>query len=317
MKTKITLFTILLFLFINSLKLKAQEETIILKTATGDLDGTLTMPDNKKNIPVVLIISGSGPTDRNGNNEQMENNSLKYLANELRINGIASVRYDKRGVARSMDAMTSEKNYRFENLMDDVKDWVNMIANDNRFNKIIIAGHSEGSLLGMIAAENNKKVSAYISIAGAGRPADEILKEQYGTAPQNIKDIIYPMIDTLKAGDTIASVPRYFYNLFRPSVQPYMISWFKYNPQTEIKKLTIPILILQGTTDVQVKELDANLLAKAQPKAELKIIKNMNHVLKDCDYVDKEKQVKTIYDNPDLPLNKEFVKEVVEFIKKN
>ena len=315
MNIKNTLFFLFFFLITINSTLNAQEETIILKTDTGDLDGTLTMPDIKKDIPIVLIISGSGPTDRNGNNESLENNSLKFIADSLRKHGIASVRYDKRGVARSMEAMTSEINYRFDNLMNDVKDWVELIAKDKRFTEIIIAGHSEGSLLGMIAAENNKKVSAYISISGAGRSADLILKEQFATAPQNIKDIIYPMLDTLKAGDTIASVPKYFYTLFRPSVQPYMISWFKYNPQAEIKKLTIPILILQGTMDIQVSVEDANLLKAAQPKAELKLITNMNHVLKNCDTKDKDKQT-PIYGNPDLPLNKEFTDELVGFIKR-
>ena len=74
-------------------------------------------------------------------------------------------------------------------------------------------------------------------------------------------------------------------------------------------------IITPVLSDIQVKETDANLLAKAQSKAELKLIKNMNHVLKDCDTIDKEKQ-KPIYSNPDLPLNKEFTADVIDFIKK-
>ncbi len=317
MKIKTTLLLLSLFAVSITAKIKAQEENIVLKTATGDIDGTLALPENKKDIPIVLIIAGSGPTDRNGNSDLIDgdNNSLKYLADALRKNGIASVRYDKRGIARSMDAMTSEKSLRFDTYINDIKDWVELISQDKRFSKIIIAGHSEGSLLGMCAAVDNKKVDGYISIAGAGRSADVVLKEQFAAAPDNIKEIIFPMLDTLKAGDTIASVPKYFYTLFRPSVQPYMISWFKRNPQEEIKKLTIPVLILQGTTDIQVKETDARLLAAAQPKADLEIIANMNHVLKDCDFLDKEKQNTTIYNNPALPLNKEFMMDVVEFVR--
>ncbi len=314
MKTHAHFLTTILFLIIFS-NIEAQEENLVLKTATGDIYGTLTLPDDKKNIPIVLIIAGSGPTDRNGNNESMENNSLKFLAEELRKNGFASLRYDKRGIAKSQEAGGEEINLRFDNYINDVKDWVELLSNDKRFSKIIIAGHSEGSLLGIVASVNNKKVNALISIAGAGRPADEILKEQLDKTPQSVKDVVFPMIDTLKQGDTIGNVPVIFYALFRPSVQPYMISWFKYNPQIEIKKLTIPILILQGNTDIQVKETDANLLATAQPTAELKLIKNMNHVLKDCDTTDKEKQL-PIYSNPDLPLNKEFVEVLVGFVKK-
>ncbi len=299
----------------NIKKTFAQEETIVLKTTTGEIEGTLTLPNNTKDLTLVLLIAGSGPTDRNGNNESMENNSLKFISDELRKNSIASVRFDKRGIARSRDAMTSEGDLRFDTYVNDVIGWVELISKDKRFSKIVVAGHSEGSLIGMIASAKTKNVKAYISIAGAGRPADEILKEQLSVAPTSVKDIVYPMIDKLKRGDTLGDVAPYLASLFRPSVQPYMISWLKYNPQEEIKKLTIPILILQGTTDVQVKEEDANLLAKAQPKAELKIIKNMNHVLKDCETNDKEKQM-PIYNNPDLPLNKEFADAFVDFVKK-
>jgi pimeloyl-ACP methyl ester carboxylesterase len=307
-------FNIVCFLFILS-GLHAQEESIILKTTTGDIDGTLAMPVQKQNIPVVLLISGSGPTDRNGNNEEMENNSLKFLSEELTKNRIASVRFDKRGIAKSRDAMGEEKDLSFDNFVGDVKGWIDLISKDKRFSKLIVAGHSEGSLLGMIASVNNKKVSAFISIAGAGRSADEVLKEQMKEVVPSAKTIIYSMIDTLKKGDTIGEVPLIFYPLFRPSIQQYMISWFKYDPQKEIKKLDIPVLILQGTTDIQVKEIDANQLAAAQPKAELKIIKNMNHVLKDCDTTDKEKQI-PIYSDPALPVNKEFAADFIEFIKK-
>jgi pimeloyl-ACP methyl ester carboxylesterase len=293
----------------------AQEEPITLKTATGEIFGTLSMPAKIKKSTVVLIIAGSGPTDRNGNQPSGDNNSLKFIANELNKNDIASIRFDKRGIAKSEEAMREEGELRFETYVNDVKEWVNLIAKDKRFDKIIIAGHSEGSLIGMIAAQKNKHVKGYISIAGAGRPADEIIKEQMVKYPQNIKDIIFPMIDKIKKGDSIPNVPPMLSSLFRPSVQPYMTSWFKYNPQDEIKKLTIPTLIVQGSTDIQVKEEDAELLAKAQPKAEKKIIKNMNHVLKDCDTMDKELQ-KPIYSNDTLQLNKDFVIETVGFIKK-
>jgi uncharacterized protein len=314
-KSSKTIFAIITFFLFLLPEFRAQEESIVLKTPTGDIDGTLMLPEGKKNIPVVLIIAGSGPTDRNGNNETMENNSLKLLAEELKKEGIASLRYDKRGVAKSQEAVGKEEDLRFDTYVNDANDWIGLLSKDKRFNKIVIAGHSEGSLIGMVAAANNKKVNAFISIAGAGRPADEVLKEQFANVPPTVKDVIFPMIDSLKKGDTIAYVPIIFYGLFRPSVQPYMISWLKYDPQAEIKKLDIPVLILQGTTDIQVKEADANALSKAQPKAELKIIKNMNHVLKDCDTNDKEKQT-PIYSNPDLPLNKEFTMNVIEFIKK-
>jgi pimeloyl-ACP methyl ester carboxylesterase len=304
---------ILLFLFFYiSQGLNAQENLLFLKTTDGELSGTLSVPAQKNKMPLVLLIAGSGPTDRNGNQPGMENNSLKFLAAELLKNGIASLRYDKRSVGSSV--ITEEIDLRFDTYISDAKAWTDLLATDPRFSRIIIAGHSEGSLVGMLAAVNNKKVNAFISIAGAGRPIDEILKEQMSGVQPEARSMIYSMLDTLRAGDTISNVPVIFYSLFRPSVQPYMISWIKYDPKAEIAKLNIPVLILNGTTDIQVKVKDAQLLAAANPLAKLKIIENMNHVLKECKSEDKEIQEK-IYEDPNAPLKKELMETILPFIK--
>ncbi len=294
----------------------AQEQSIVLKTSSGDINGVLLKPVSKKKIPVVLIISGSGPTDKDGNQAAMQNNSLKMLAEALKQNGIASLRFDKRGIASSRKAAKQESDAVFDDLVNDVSGWINLLAQDKSFSKIIVAGHSEGSLIGMIASAKDKRVKKYVSIAGVGKPADEILKEQLSSRPQAVKDLVFPMFDTLKRGETIPDVPASLNALFRPSVQPYMISWFKYNPQNEIKKLKIPSLIIQGDKDIQVSVKDADLLAAAAGnKASEKIIVNMNHVLKNIETADQTEQLK-IYSNPNLPINTEMVKEIVKFIQR-
>ncbi|MCX6280441.1 MAG: alpha/beta hydrolase [Bacteroidetes bacterium] len=293
------------------------ESDITLTTIGGNINGTLTLPDNSPGIPVVLIIAGSGPTDRDGNSPpalKNKSNCYKMLSEVLRKNGIASVRYDKRGIAGSASAASKESDLRFENYISDVKGWIDMLNQDKRFSKVIVAGHSEGSLIGMVACHQVKS-AAFISISGAGRPADEILKEQFSSLPQEAKDQIFPLLDKLKKGDTTGNVPAGLNSMFRPSVQPYLISWFKYNPQSEIKTLKIPVLIIQGDMDIQVSVEDARFLGKANPKAKLKIISHMNHVLKDVDTKDKAEQVTKVYTNPDLPLDKNFEDEVVRFIK--
>jgi len=202
-----------------------------------------------------------------------------------------------------------------------VREWIDLLAKEGQFSEIIVAGHSEGALIGLIAAQNNAHVSKYISIAGVGTTAGKILREQLtqqlAGQPESVKDMIFSCIAKLENGETktIADVPQSLYMLFRPSVQPYMISWFKYNPQQEIKNLTIPTLIVQGTTDIQVSTTQADLLATAQPNAQKVIIENMNHVLKDCEKTDTMSQLAT-YKNPELPINKELVRAVVAFIKK-
>ncbi len=298
------------FLFVSPLL--AQEETAVLKTLTGNLEGSLLFPSLTSGIPVVLIVAGSGPTDRNGNQEELQNNSLKMLAEELKTLGVASLRYDKRGVGQSISNL-EEMEMRFETFSEDVRSWIDWLAADKRFTKIIVAGHSEGSLLSIIASVNNPHVKGLISLAGAGRSIDEVLKEQLANTPDQIKATMFGMLDKLKKGDTLGEVPPIFYAFFRPSIQPYMISWMKYNPQTELAKLKIPILVINGNKDVQVSTKDADLLAQSNKQAQLRIIKNMNHVLKTTDTLDKKLQM-PVYDNPTLPLNTDFCKVLRDFM---
>jgi pimeloyl-ACP methyl ester carboxylesterase len=276
-----------------------------VQTPTGELYGTLTVPILKGTFPVALIIAGSGPTDRNGNNPQMKNNSLLLLAHELAVQGIASIRYDKRGIGASKDALISEENLRFENYTEDAKAWAAQLKADPRFDKLIIIGHSEGSLLGMLACE---QADVFVSLAGAGRPIDVILKEQLTAQLKGQKKMLRAVeegLSKLKKGELVEDVPKELFALFRPSIQPYLISWMKYDPAVEIWKLKIPIVIIQGSTDLQVKEEDAVILFKAHPlNSRFIIIEDMNHVLKLAP-LDREKNIET-YSNPELPLAPEL-----------
>ena len=302
---------ILLFLVIPFFSL-SQEEEITLKTKTGDIKGSLLVPSNSEKASVVLIISGSGPTDRNGNNPNMTNNSLMMLANELKKNGIASLRFDKRGIGESTSSGMQESDLRFENYVNDVKGWVDLLKESNKFSKIIVLGHSEGSLIGMIASQK-AEVEKFISVAGAGNSAGDIIREQLKAQPAVVLNQSLPIIEKLENGEREENVPQMLYALFRPSVQPYMISWFKYDPQIEIAKLNKPVLIVQGTTDIQVSVLDADKLASANNKAQKQIIEGMNHILKEAD-MDRIKNIQT-YSMPDLPLKKPLIEIIVKFIE--
>jgi pimeloyl-ACP methyl ester carboxylesterase len=283
----------------------------ILETSTGKIYGTITLPNYLKKGKIVLIISGSGPTDRDGNNSMMKNNSLKQFAFALADSGIASLRFDKRGIAASAKAMSKESDIRFDDLVNDVKSWILYLKKDKRFTEIIVAGHSEGSLLGMIASTKN--VNKYISISGPGNPADVIIKTQLGNQSIELKKIAEPMLDSLSKGFQVHNNNLMLASFFRPSVQPYLISWFKYNPQNEIKKIKIPVLIIQGDKDIQLSIEDAKLLFLAKGSCQLAIIKNMNHVLKIIGD-DKDENIKS-YSNPSLPISSDFITKVVSFIK--
>lgn len=310
------LFTLFGALLLSTASLFAGEEEITLNTPAGDIHGKLMLPDGGIPCPVVIIIAGSGPTDMNGNTigARMTNNSLLYLAQELATNGIASVRYDKRGIGKSAAAGAKEEDLRFEHYINDATAWADKLGNDKRFNKVIIAGHSEGSLIGMVAARESKAVKAYISISGCGSPAYEILEQQLKSQPSRVQQESAAICKELREGRTVEQVPAYLSALYRPSVQPYLISWFAYNPAVEIAKLNIPVLILQGDKDIQVSTEEAGKLHAAQPAATLHIIKDMNHVLKQCGTTDAKQQIAT-YSNPTLPINPELVSHIVKFIK--
>jgi pimeloyl-ACP methyl ester carboxylesterase len=313
---KLLVLVALLFLTViqgqNKSEITFKESPIILKINIDQIFGTLTTPDLKTKYPVALLISGSGPTDRNGNNAMMKNNSLKMLAEVLAKNGIASLRYDKRGIGESKASAVSEQTLVFENYTEDAKSWINLLKQDKRFSQIIVIGHSEGSLIGMIASA---KANKFISIAGPGESADKLIKTQIASkANKQLEDLTFPIIDSLKNGNNVKKVDPMLNSLFRPSIQPYLISWFKYNPQTEIKKLTVPVLILQGNKDLQVTVKDAELLSQANKNAELLIVDNMNHVMKTIEG-DTQANIDS-YNNESLPLSEILTNKIVSFIKK-
>lgn len=276
------------------------------------INGTLYKPEKaSKKTDLVILIAGSGPTDRNGNQSTVMNNSLKFLAEGLAKKEYAVYSFDKRPIAQLKSGDLDESKLNFDILIQDVKDIVTYFKSKKQFDKIIIAGHSEGSLIGMNATTNT---DAFISLAGAGRPIDEVLLEQIGKRAPMLKAEAAKNLELLKKGETFELKNPMLLSLFRASVQPYMISWIKHNPQEEIKKLSIPILIINGTKDIQVSVQDAELLHKANPKSELVLIQNMNHIFKEIKG-DEAENMKS-YTNPDLPVMPELIEKITIFLKK-
>lgn len=291
---------------------KDQVTDMVYKGSGGKIYGTYSIPEGDKAVPVVLIIAGSGPTDRNGNQAMsVRGNTYKLIAESLKKAGIASVRYDKRGIGESSNAMKHEEDMRFEDMVDDAAGIAAMLKEDKRFSSVIILGHSEGSLVGMLAAAK-EPVNAYVSVAGLANSADKIMVRQIAAQSEEMSLRAAFLMDSVKRGKTVEKVDADLAPLFRPSVQPYMRSWIKYEPRTEIQKLHIPVLILQGTTDIQVSEGEATTLKEAYPRATLKVIPEMNHVLKVAPK-DRAKNIET-YTEPKLPLAPGFMEALIAFI---
>ena len=289
------------------------QRPITLNTTTGALYGTLLLPKSKAPVPVVLIIAGSGPTDRDGNNpDGGRNDSMKRLALILAKNNIASVRYDKRGVAASKPATPDERNLSIESYVADAEAWGQKLKTDPRLGQLILLGHSEGALVASLAAEK-AGAAAVISVAGTGRPVDVVLREQlHDRLPPPMLQRANQLIDEIKAGKTDNDVPAELEVVFRPSVQPYLISLFRQDPAAAFGNLRVPALIIQGKHDIQVGVGDAQLLKEAKPDAQLALIDGMNHVLRIVP-MDMDRQLES-YKNPKLPLATEVSRQILDFI---
>ncbi len=181
-----------------------------------------------------------------------------------------------------------------------------------KYRKIILIGHSEGSLIGMVAAQT--QADAYVSIAGPGRPIDEVLIEQIQKQAPSMTAEVKEDLEMLKKGQTFELKNPAMGILFRESVQPYMISWLKYDPRQEIQKLKIPVLLINGNRDIQVPASDAALLKTAKPDAQLKIITDMNHVFKKITTDDMMANA-TLSSQPEVPIMPELTLAINEFIK--
>jgi len=102
-------------------------------------------------------------------------------------------------------------------------------------------------------------------------------------------------------------------SLFNKSIQPFLISWIKYNPQEELQKLTIPILLINGSKDIQVQNLDAELLHKTNETSQLQLIEGMNHIFKEIKGDITENMGS--YNNPNLPVMPKLIDIITTFVK--
>jgi uncharacterized protein len=291
-------------------------EFVELKTDTGTLYGTIDLPSKPGPWPVVILHAGSGPTDRDGNGPLVRTDCLKLLGRGLAAEGVAVLRIDKRGMGASARALAKEEDVRLETYAADVTAWAALLHKDSRFAKVGFAGHSEGALIGLIAARE-AKFDAYVSLCGPGRPLQDILREQL---KKNLPEDLYKQSDAivteLEAGRAVKEVPKSLAALFRPSVQPFLISAFKHDPAKLAADYDGPVLVVAGSTDIQVSAEDAKRLGKANSKAKVVTIEGMNHVFKPVEGTHRLLQLPS-YTDPSLPLHPKLVPEVAAFLKQS
>jgi len=293
--------------------LAAKPSAVTVGSGTDAIYGTALTPTHPR--AAALIIAGSGPTDRNGNNPQgVGARPYELLSEALAKYGIATLRYDKRGIAESRGAAKREEELRFETGVEDARTFAALLKIETRLPCVWLLGHSEGALVAQVAARDNKDVCGLVLMSGTGRPAAEILREQLTgpTVPEALRGPALAAVAELEAGRPVAAPPPELANLFRPSVQPYLMSWFRYDPAKLLIAERRPVLIVQGTTDLQTTLADSKRLHDAKPNAKLLLVPGMNHVLKQAP-ADRAANFAT-YAEPERPLAPGLVEKVAIFL---
>jgi pimeloyl-ACP methyl ester carboxylesterase len=284
----------------------------------GPLEGSFV--DAGKHAPVVLIIPGSGPTDRDGNNPMgMTAAPYRLLAEALAAKGVSSVRIDKRGMFGSKAAIADPNKVTIGDYATDARSWVAAIQKQTGAECVWVLGHSEGALVALAAVQKPGGVCGVILVSGAGRRLSDVIREQLRSNPANapVLDSAMAALDALDrrqhvdvTGMNPALLP-----LFRPQVQDYLIDMFRQDPAKLAASVKVPLMIVQGERDIQVSTADAKALAAAQPKAKLVLVPTMNHVLKDVTSDDRAANMAT-YRDPSLPVDQTLVDAIVGFVKR-
>lgn len=285
----------------------------------GPLKGTLVAVAT--DAPVVLIIPGSGPTDRNGNNPLgVKGSPFRLLAEGLASSGISSVRIDKRGMFGSAAAIPDANAVTISDYANDVAAWIASIRSVTKRDCVWLLGHSEGGLVALVAAQKVDRVCGLLLVATAGRPLSDVLTAQLTANPANapILPQAIAAIEQLRAGsrvDTTAMHPALL-PLFRPQVQGFLIDAFSFDPAALVRAYDGPVQVLQGARDIQVGVADAELLAGARPGVRLTVLSDVNHVLKSVASDGRASNLAT-YADPDLPLADAVVPAISAFVKQN
>ena len=302
------------------LTVSAQQREVVVECEWGNISATIDMPEEGSDT-AVLIVAGSGPTDRNGNSGAGLNTySYKMLGETLAHSGYAVMRYDKRGIGGSPIPAEGIPSLVFEDYIDDARACAKFLRAEG-FERVIVAGHSEGGLIALqLAAEEACCLDGVVLLCAPGYNMAEILNfqlsQQLVPAYMGLMVKSTAIINSLKAGRMVAQedIPAELMSLFHPTVQPFIISNMRYEPTELAAKCRVPMLIVSGGRDIQVSVSNGERLHGANPAAEHRIFENMTHVLKDADTSDRMMQVMSIYTNANLAITEALAPAIVEFI---
>ncbi len=294
------------------------ERPLVAPGPLASLSGTLL--DAGQRASVVVIIPGSGPTDRDGNNPLgVTASSYRLLAQGLAKRGITTVRIDKRGMFGSKAAIANGNDVTIAAYAADAHAWARAARAATGAKCVWLLGHSEGSLVALVAGQDRTDLCGVISVSGVGRKFGTVIREQLQANPANAP-ILAPALaalDSLEKGQRVDSktLPAPLQPLFGEATQPYLINLMAQDPAKLAASLNLPLLIVQGDRDLQVKVDDAKALAAAQSRAKLVVLPSVNHVLKIVATDDRAANFAT-YADPSLPIAPGVIDAVAAFVGK-
>lgn len=253
------------------------------QVSAGGFAATLVLPQAVPDPPVVLIVAGSGPTDRDGNNPfGVAASYLEKLAAALAAHGIASLRYDKRGAGQS-PAVTDESVLTLQTYVDDAGAVFDWLRAQPGLGPIVIAGHSEGGLIALELAAARRDVAGLVLLATPGRPPAQMIRDQLAPVPEPLRARALDILARLEAGGSVEDVPVPLHALFRPPIQNFLRSLLALDPAARLHAFPGPVLVAGGGRDLQVGRADFDALAGTRPRAERLWLAGMNHVLVEVD----------------------------------
>ena len=312
MKTTMLLFCFSLNCLVASAENNNFENWIMIDI--NDHQSTGLMLESPDSETAVLIVAGSGPTDHNGNitANGMINNSYKMLATELHQAGYSVLRFDKQGLGKSAYTEFDMSKTLFEDYVHDVVAWVKYLRKSHEH--VVVMGHSLGGLMAIQAA-NKTPVDRLITLASVADSGYVTVKRQMQDQPEFVREAAVPLLDRLAQGETIpaAEVPVFLNALLHPTIQPYLKSFMMIDPKTELAKLNIPTLNVIGDTDIQIQVEETQRLSANLNHVDLKVIKGMNHVLKNAP-AERNANLAT-YSQPELPLHENLIPVILKFLE--